>query len=460
MAAELIEAGVDVHDIYRRLYERVPIEKLHLVARAIERIERFDDCRLAVTYISADDYAETGASDILTEGIIDHVRALEGTEVAAMIRDKTDGGRAARKVSLRSTDGRVDVSAIARKHGGGGHPRAAGFSTDLPTPSWSSSSAPRSGRSSSSPSVARHDRRARPPGVLLVDKPAGMTSHDVVAAASAASAVKGRPCRHARPVRHRAADRAPRAQAPDPALFLPLPKTYRATARLGWHSTTGDPDGELTETGAVPERLELPTGRIRQRVPMTSAVKVEGERLYRSAPPWREHRDARARGRGLPRRAPATRGDSAEFEIQCSTGTYVRTLIETLGDAYCELLRRTAVGPFRVEDANGEPLAERARVPARAGPGRGRGGARRARGPVARRGRRAAEAHPEGRAGRRPAPDARFGPKSCSHTGRACVKGFAPDSMSIKVTQLPDAEPRPATSRSASSTASTSATAR
>jgi len=131
MAAELIEAGVDVHDTYRRLYERVPIAKLRLVARAIERIERFADCNLAVTYISAGDYADTGASDTLTEGIIDHVRALEGTEVAAMIRDKTDGGRAARKVSLRSTDGRVDVSAIARKHGGGGHRRAAGFSTDL-----------------------------------------------------------------------------------------------------------------------------------------------------------------------------------------------------------------------------------------------------------------------------------------------------------------------------------------
>ena len=134
MAAELIEAGVDVHDTYRRLYERVPIEKLRLVARAIERIERFEDCRLAVTYVSAQDYADTGASDPLTEGIIDHVRALEGAEVAALIRDRTDHGRAARKVSLRSTVGTVDVSAIARRHGGGGHPRAAGFSTNLGYP--------------------------------------------------------------------------------------------------------------------------------------------------------------------------------------------------------------------------------------------------------------------------------------------------------------------------------------
>ncbi len=131
LAAELIEAGVDVHDIYRRLYERVPIEKLHLVSRAIERIVLLEECQLAVTYISARDYADTGANDSLTEGIIDHVRALDGTEVAAMIRDKTDDDRAARKVSLRSTDGTVDVSAIARKRGGGGHARAAGFSTDL-----------------------------------------------------------------------------------------------------------------------------------------------------------------------------------------------------------------------------------------------------------------------------------------------------------------------------------------
>jgi bifunctional oligoribonuclease and PAP phosphatase NrnA len=131
MAAELIEAGVDVNDIYRRLYERVPIEKLRLVARALEKIERFEDGRLAVTYIGADDYSATGGSDVLTEGIIDFVRAIEGTAVAAVIRDKTDGGDSARKVSLRSTDGAVDVSAIARIHGGGGHRRAAGFGTDL-----------------------------------------------------------------------------------------------------------------------------------------------------------------------------------------------------------------------------------------------------------------------------------------------------------------------------------------
>jgi bifunctional oligoribonuclease and PAP phosphatase NrnA len=131
MAAELIEAGVDVSDTYRRLYERVPIEKLRLIARALEKIERFDGGRMATTYISTEDYEATGAQEVLTEGIIDYVRSLEGTSVAAVIRDKTDGERSARKVSLRSNDGAVDVSAIARIHGGGGHPRAAGFGSDL-----------------------------------------------------------------------------------------------------------------------------------------------------------------------------------------------------------------------------------------------------------------------------------------------------------------------------------------
>jgi phosphoesterase RecJ-like protein len=131
MAAELIEIGVDVNDIYRRLYERVPIEKLRLVSRALAKIERYEDSRLAVTYISAGDYEESGASEELTEGVIDFLRALEGARVAAVIRDKTEGGRAARKVSLRSTDGSVDVSEIAGRYGGGGHRRAAGFSTDL-----------------------------------------------------------------------------------------------------------------------------------------------------------------------------------------------------------------------------------------------------------------------------------------------------------------------------------------
>jgi phosphoesterase RecJ-like protein len=132
VAAELIEAGVNVDDTYRRLYEHVPMEKLKLVARALESIERRSDGRLALCYITEADYAETGAGEEMTEGVIDHLRSIEGTKVAAVVRDLGNRGRAARKVSLRSSEGDVDVSAIAREQGGGGHVRAAGFSTDLP----------------------------------------------------------------------------------------------------------------------------------------------------------------------------------------------------------------------------------------------------------------------------------------------------------------------------------------
>jgi len=131
IAADLIEAGVEVDDTYRRLYEHVPLEKLRLVARALDGIERHCDERLILTYVTAADYEATGAGEEMTEGIIDHLRSVEGAKVAALVRDQGTRGRAARKVSLRSSEGDVDVSAIARRHGGGGHKRAAGFSTDL-----------------------------------------------------------------------------------------------------------------------------------------------------------------------------------------------------------------------------------------------------------------------------------------------------------------------------------------
>jgi phosphoesterase RecJ-like protein len=131
VAAALIDAGVDIDDTYRRLYEHVPLEKLRLVARALQGIQQHCDNRLVLTYNTAADYEETGAGEEMTEGVIDHLRSIDGTKVAAVIRDLGNRGRAARKVSLRSSEGDVDVSAIARERGGGGHKRAAGFSTDL-----------------------------------------------------------------------------------------------------------------------------------------------------------------------------------------------------------------------------------------------------------------------------------------------------------------------------------------
>jgi phosphoesterase RecJ-like protein len=135
MAAELIEAGVDVNAIYRRLYEDMPYSKLELLARGLANIQRFDDGRLTFTRLSRDDFRLAGAEESYSEGVIDHLRSVEGTKVAAMAREllseanRTPPTR--KKVSLRSTDGSVDVSAIAREGGGGGHRQAAGFTTEL-----------------------------------------------------------------------------------------------------------------------------------------------------------------------------------------------------------------------------------------------------------------------------------------------------------------------------------------
>lgn len=190
--------------------------------------------------------------------------------------------------------------------------------------------------------------------VLLYDKLAGVTSHDIVAEVRRE---RGGKVGHAGTLDPFATGlllillgRATRLQR----YLLGLPKTYVATAHMGWRSTTGDPDGELTETGCVPAQPALPTGTVRQRLPMTSAARVGGERLYKKAhrgetveTPEREVEIHRA---DLLERD----GDRARFEIECSSGTYIRTLVETLDDAYCEELRRTAIGDLRVEDAGRE----------------------------------------------------------------------------------------------------------
>ncbi|MEX0620387.1 MAG: tRNA pseudouridine(55) synthase TruB [Solirubrobacterales bacterium] len=189
-------------------------------------------------------------------------------------------------------------------------------------------------------------------GVLVFDKPAGVTSHDVVALVRRE---RGGKVGHAGTLDPFATGlltillgRATRLQR----YLLDLPKTYIATARLGWISSTGDPDGLVEETGRRPASLSLPVGEISQMVPMTSAVKVDGERLYRKA-----HRGEVSAERPV-RQVTIHRADLLEssderavYKIECSSGTYIRTLIETLDDAYCEELRRTAVGPIGIERA-------------------------------------------------------------------------------------------------------------
>ena len=191
-------------------------------------------------------------------------------------------------------------------------------------------------------------------GVLLRAKPAGVTSHDVVAEVRRSLPRKTK-VGHAGTLDPFATGlllvlvgRATRAQR----FFMELPKTYRAVARLGWTSTTGDRDGELVETGRMPESLEIPVGEQLQTPPAYSAVKVDGRRAYDLArageTPELKPRPITVYRAGL----LSHEGDRAAFEIECSSGTYVRSLVTDLGDAYCDELERTAVGPFRLEDAD------------------------------------------------------------------------------------------------------------
>jgi tRNA pseudouridine55 synthase len=200
-------------------------------------------------------------------------------------------------------------------------------------------------------------------GVLPVAKPAGVTSHDVVATLRRALP-RGTKVGHAGTLDPFATGlllvlvgRATRAQR----LLMSLPKTYRAVARLGWTSSTGDRDGELIHSGRIPASLEIPSGEQMQRPPAHSAIRVGGRRAYQLARAGEEVELA-------PRPITVHRaellehaGERAIYEIECSAGTYVRTLISDLGDAYCEELERTRIGDFLLEQAR--PPGEAADVP-------------------------------------------------------------------------------------------------
>ena len=135
MAAELIEVGVEPHKVYRELYEDLPFRRLQLLQRALSSVERHDGGALTIAHLKKGDYEETGALETDSEGVVDHMRAVEGTRVAVLVRELlADDREGMRKVSLRATDGSVDVSRVARAFGGGGHPQAAGFSTAVPYP--------------------------------------------------------------------------------------------------------------------------------------------------------------------------------------------------------------------------------------------------------------------------------------------------------------------------------------
>ena len=130
LAAELVEAGADVHGVFKQVYETVQFAKLKLLARALERAQVYEGGRLVVSYLLASDFAEVGAVEPYSEGIIDYLRQTEGAELAALIREPPTAGGPRHRVSLRSSRDEIDVSAIARLSHGGGHRQAAGFSSE------------------------------------------------------------------------------------------------------------------------------------------------------------------------------------------------------------------------------------------------------------------------------------------------------------------------------------------
>jgi tRNA pseudouridine55 synthase len=207
-------------------------------------------------------------------------------------------------------------------------------------------------------------------GILLIDKPAGMTSHDVVALVR--RALGGAKVGHAGTLDPFATGllivlvgRATKAQRQ----LMELPKRYETVARLGATSSTGDTEGEIAETGRLPpDPPPLPTGEVSQRPPRHSAVKIGGERAYKRARRGEEFE--------LPERIVTVyrfeqtwrEGTRAGYAIECSSGTYVRSLIADLRDAYCLELRRTAIGPFDMRDAvapprRGEPWPDPPLIP-------------------------------------------------------------------------------------------------
>ena len=131
LAARLVEAGADVTKVFVEVYESTPFPKLKLLARALEHATELADGRIVISELRREDFDAAGAEEPYSEGIIDHLRAVDGAELVALVRELPPGASARRKGSLRSHPDGVDVSAIARSFGGGGHKRAAGFSTDL-----------------------------------------------------------------------------------------------------------------------------------------------------------------------------------------------------------------------------------------------------------------------------------------------------------------------------------------
>ena len=327
MAAELVAAGVDVHEIYRRLYEDMPYAKLSLLARGLTNVQRFDDGALTCSFLSREDFAAAEAEESYSEGIIDHLRSVAGTKVA---RSRASCSIPTVRACARCRCGPPTARSTCRPSPGpgeaGGTARPPASPPSSPRRSSWSSCATRSRRSWGAPT-----RRAEAlvDGVLLVDKPAGVTSHDVVAGVRRTYG-RGVKVGHAGTLDPFATGlllilvgRATRAQR----WLMGLDKTYETVAWLGATSTTGDPEGEIAETGVMPPtRPSCPPARSPSARPST-ARSTDGERL---CPPAGETVEIRASGGGRAVHPGLARRRPGRVHHHLLVGTYIRSLIMDL----------------------------------------------------------------------------------------------------------------------------------
>ena len=257
LAAELVEAGADLQQIFQGVYESMPFPKMLLLARALDRAALYEEGRVVVSYLVRSDFGEVGAVEPYSEGIIDVLRAVEGAELAALIREPPRDGTPARKISLRSSSDRIDVSAIARARAGGSS--AGGrFSSDLSideitafiVAAFAACRPPRAdggaGRGDSEGSRAdRRDPRRQACRAVLIRRARGRAVPDRAKTGHAGTLdpfatgllmlLSGRATTMA-------------------SCFVGLPKRYLTDVDLSRRTTTGDPEGEPLNAHDAPRR--------------------------------------------------------------------------------------------------------------------------------------------------------------------------------------------------------------
>ena len=354
LAAELVEAGADVHRIFQSIYESVEFAKLKLLARALERAQVYEGGRLVVSYLLRSDFTELNVAEAYSEGIIDYLRAVEGAEMAALIREPPRREGPARRVSLRASNDELDVSAIARKSDGGGHRQAAGFSSDKSVEEITRLHPPR----------IRHvpPRGLSPSGLVLVDKPEGPSSFALVRELRDAHRRARRPRGHARPVCERALARAARLLDPPGAVPRRAGQALRDGGRPALAHLDRRPRGRRARAARAAAAAGARAGRGRASSARSSC---------RSPPPPRSRSTA----------SGPTSSTGKGWWSRCRCGARRCTRRDLLGlreghrearpagrlghlracdrrslGGHCSTLRRTEVGPFRVEDSDRERI--------------------------------------------------------------------------------------------------------